>query len=650
MGGDVDGGADVASLLREAETSRRMGRLAAARDGFMRSAEAAEAAEDTEAFVTAALGLGGIWVHEQRDVVARAAVHSIWQRAGYRARAGSLERSRLAVREAAEATYEGGPVEDVMTSVEEVRSFGDPAATAEALSLLHHVQLGPRYAETRLPLADEIVTLAASAHDTLLSLMGLCWRTVDLFLLGDPRAGQSLVELTERAQAEECEALGFVADVLAAMVLARAGRFERAEAVATEACDRGARAGDPDALAYFGAMLAPLRWWQGRASEIVETVRTISTSPRLGTNDHVYVAADALLSAALGDTDSSEEALARLHGIGLDRIPHSSSWLTTQFLVAETAFLIGDSQLAAAVRDLLAPYAHLPVMPSLAVVCLGSCERALGLCAAVVGQGDAAVHHLESAIRADQRLGNRPMTALTEHSLAGILRARGRQGDGVWADELSTRAQARAGRVGLVLAPEPAWLAPGELAARTAHRPRDALLQPRAGGWRVVVDGRSTLLPNLVGFGYLAHLISHPRRHVEVLDLASGGLIRLSAGDVVADASALASYRRRVRELTDLIERPTLPPSTAEAYRAELATLTETLRSAVGLGGRSRSFPHNGERARTAVRKAIVRAVSMIGAAEPELGHHLDSSVETGTTCCYSPAPGWSVQTQVASD
>lgn len=646
----ADQAADVASLLSHAETSRRTGWLSAAREGFLRGAEAAEAAGDTEAFVTAALGIGGIWVHEQRDVVARAAVHSIWQRAAELTQSGSLERARLAVRAAAEATYEGGAVEDVMTAVEDVRLFGDPAATAEALSLLHHVQLGPRYAETRLPLADEIVALAAAAHDNLFSLMGLCWRTVDLFLLGDPRASQSLVELTERAQAEECEALGFVADVLEAMTYARAGRFEQAESAAAAAWERGTRAGDPDAPAYFGAMLAPLRWWQGRAGEIVETVRTISTSPRLGANDHVYVAADALLSSSLGDTDSAEEALARLHAIGLDRIPHSSSWLTTQFLVAETAFLAGDSQLAAEVRDLLAPYAHLPVMPSLAVVCLGSCERALGLCAAAVGQGDAAVHHLESAIRADLRLGNRPMTALTEHTLAGILRARGRQGDNVWADELSTRSAARAGRIGMVLPAMPAWLAPGELSARTAHRPRDAMLQPRAGGWRVVVDGRSTLLPNLVGFGYLSHLVAQPRRHVEALDLVSGGVIRSASAHMVADGPALASYRRRARELTELIERPGLPTATAEAYHLELDTLTEAIRAAVGLGGRTRSFPHNGERARTAVRKAIVRAVSLIEEAEPELGHHLHSSVETGATCCYSPAPGWNIQTQAGTD
>ena len=59
------------------------------------------------------------------------------------------------VRQAAEAVYQGAPVEAVVTAADRVRGFGDETATAEALSLLHHVQLGPRYAEARLALAEE---------------------------------------------------------------------------------------------------------------------------------------------------------------------------------------------------------------------------------------------------------------------------------------------------------------------------------------------------------------------------------------------------------------------------------------------------------------------------------------------------------------
>jgi tetratricopeptide (TPR) repeat protein len=609
----------------------------------MEAAKTAEVEGHPASFVSAALGVGGIWVNEHRDVVARTAVDSVWQRARSLAPAGSVEEARLVVRQAAEAVYQGAPVEAVMAGVEAVRAFGDEAATAEALSSLHHVLLSPRYAEVRLGLAEEVVRLGARAGDSLLTLMGLCWRTVDLFLLGDVRAGQSLEELRERSAADACEALCFVSDVLGAMVSARAGRFEKAEAAATKALERGVAAGDPDAPAYYGAMLAVLRWWQGREKEVIELVRTISMSPSLGFNDHVYVSADAALSAAIGDFDSSEEALARLSGIGLERLPHSSSWLTTEFLVAETAYLLGDAEVAASAGELLAPYAHLPVMPSLAVVCLGSAERALGLCAATTGRIDAAVHHLDAAIRADRRLGNRPMAVLTEHTLAAVLRAGGGQSDQTRAEQLAHRAEDRASRIGMVLPAPPAWLVGGKLASPNAGRSREASLRSCPGGFRIAVDGRATLLPDRVGFSYLVKLIIRPDLDLDVLSLASDGILRASRSDALTDERALSSYRRRTRELTTLLGRDDLEASAASRYRRELATLTNVLRSSVGLGGRARSFPDDNERARTAVRKALVRALTAIEAVEPELGLHLRTSLVTGVTCRYSPAPGWNV-------
>jgi tetratricopeptide (TPR) repeat protein len=612
----------------------------------MEAGRSAEKAEDFEAFVKAALGAGGIWVAEQRDVVARATFETLLQRAQTLAAAGSLEETCLAVRHAAEGVYQGAPVEPVVKAVERVRAFGEDAATAEALSLLHHVQLGPRYAEGRLGMAEEIVRLGARANDPFLSLMGLCWRTVDLFLIGDPRAGQSLEELRERSAVESCDALGFIADVLAAMVLARAGRLDDAEAASASAVERGTQVGDPDAPAYYGAMLAALRWWQGRGTEVIEVVRSISTSPRLGFNDHVYVAGDALLSAVLGDFDSAEEALARLVGLGLDQLPHSSSWLTTQFLVVEAAYLLGDAEVAASTRELLAPYAHLPVMPSLGVVCFGSVERSLGLCAATIGHPDAAVHHLDAAIRVDRRLGSRPMVALTERTLADVLRARGGDNDEARAEQLARHAEERAERMAMVLPSPPSWLAAHEFASRTAGRFQEASFQTSPRGWRLVTGGRTTLLPHRVGLGYLAELIVRPGQDVEVLSLASQGLLSGGLSDALADEQALDSYRRRVRELKAMIDRGNLKPSVSDRYQAELEALTAALRTSTGLGGRRRVFPDNEQRARTSVRKALVRGIDEVESVEPELGQHLRASVVTGITCRYTPTSAWKLTIQ----
>ncbi len=87
-----------------------------------------------------------------------------------------------------------------------------------------------------------------------------------------------------------------------------------------------------------------------------------------------------------------------------------------------------------------------------------------------------------------------------------------------------------------------------------------------------------------------------------------------------------------MRELDDAVE-----PARIQRLRAELDALLDELRRGTGMGGRSRDFPDAGERARTAVQKAIRRAVDDIAAAEPYIGALLRTAVTTGTACAYAP-------------
>jgi hypothetical protein len=148
-----------------------------------------------------------------------------------------------------------------------------------------------------------------------------------------------------------------------------------------------------------------------------------------------------------------------------------------------------------------------------------------------------------------------------------------------------------------------------------------------------------------VGLTYLVELIARPDREVDVVSLASEGLMGVTAADAVADPAALDSYRRRAQELRTLLQSREAKSAAAIRYQKELQALDDVLRSSTGLGGRSRSFPDTNERARTAVRKALMRAVDSIESIEPDLGHHLHASLTTGVTCRYSPSRGWSVTT-----
>ena len=71
----------------------------------------------------------------------------------------------------------------------------------------------------------------------------------------------------------------------------------------------------------------------------------------------------------------------------------------------------------------------------------------------------------------------------------------------------------------------------------------------------------------------------------------------------------------------------------------ERAWLLDQLGAATGLAGRRRTTGSSDERARVAVRKAIVAALARIAETDPWLGRHLRDRVQTGTDCRYESDP-----------
>ena len=143
-----------------------------------------------------------------------------------------------------------------------------------------------------------------------------------------------------------------------------------------------------DALAYYGGHLVTIRWLQDRSAEMVDVVEALACSPTMAQADLVHLAAAASLAADAGQLDRARATLDRLLAHGLDRVPRSSTWAMTLYAVADAAHVLGNAATAASVYRLLSPFADLPVMPSLAVVCLGSTHRPLGLAALTVGDVD----------------------------------------------------------------------------------------------------------------------------------------------------------------------------------------------------------------------------------------------------------------------
>ncbi|REH54412.1 putative ATPase [Kutzneria buriramensis] len=610
-------------LLEWANAVLASGRLAEARVLFDRAADAAQDERDPVLYAQTALGLGGIWLNERRDQLERHRMLGVQRKAlaGLSEQEVTL-RCRLELRLAAELVYSGGPVAEVIKAVDEIRLLNDDRALAEALSLCHHALLTPEHVRERLVIAQELMAVAAAAGIDILALQGLCWQTVDLFHLGDPRADRSLAELRNRADMLDCHSVRFIVAALDVMLLIRAGRLEEAEEQAGRCLALGNEVGDADAIAYYGAHLLAIRWLQGRGAELLDLAVEMANSPTLIEAEFTFRATVAHLAADAGRHDQARSALARLTVAGMDALPRSSTWLSGMLAIVESAASLGDADVARQAYDLLLPFAEQPTMPSLGVVCFGSTERTLGIAAATFGDLDRAVGHLRRAVATNQRLGNRPMTACSKADLATVLR---RQGEHRAAEELLDSAVNEATAMGMRQRAT-AWAA-GRTSRHVAMRRQDTR-------WLVGFPGREVLVDDLIGMQHLARLLAHPDVSIPAVELAHGGA-EAASDQSILDDRARAAYLARANEIAGQI--PDAEPARAEELRRELDALAAELDATTGLGGRSRSFTGPAERARTSVRKAIKRAVDVIRAVAPEVAAVLDSTISTGFQCVYTP-------------
>ena len=196
------------------------------------------------------------------------------------------------------------------------------------------------------------------------------------------------------------------------------------------------------------------------------------------------------------------------------------------------------------------------------------------------------------------------------------------------------------------------------------QRPSDdeCLFRREGEFWTVAYRGVTCRLKDMKGLGYIAHLIAQPGHRIHVLDLfaqvrGSGAAPNLTAdlhaegleivsdpGDAseVLDSRARAEYRLRLSELHAELEEAERNNDIgcAERTRNELDSLVDGLTSALGLGGRSRRFTAETERARGTVSKSIRVSLERIRRSHQELGDHLGTCIRTGYFCVYLPDPG----------
>lgn len=636
-------GPDVGRATGPASEGLRLlarGRVREARERLWVAVERAAADGDAVTLADAAVGLTGLWVHDQRETLVRARALAAQRHALAGIDPASVAAGRLRVRLAAEDAYVTGDPSRLVAELDAARLAGRLPVVADALSCLLQCLLGPHHRVMRRAAAEELVALAPATGRPLDATLGLMWRTIDLFLTGDRRAARSLHELRDRLRAEPCDAVAYVADGLDVSVALRQGQLERAEQLADRARRRGEDTGDADAHVSHAAQITAIRWAQGRLGEMLDVLDDLDESPGVPELNLGFTAGVAVAAATAGATDVARQALGSLRAPGLARIVSSSSWLVTLAATCEAAWALGDAGAAGDAYAELRPFADLPIMIASGVACFGSAHRSLGLAAWARGELDRAVGHLEAAAEAELALDHRPARAISLGHLADLLDQRAAPGDDGRAVELRAQAVDLARRLGM-----PGWVERWtDRPSRPVDGPYDPPLACRRRGslWELRMGGRVAVLRHRVGLGYLAALVDHAGTPVPVLDLVGSPFPARHGRQPMVDAAARNAVRRRVEELRADLDGTEGHADAGRAARArrELDQLTDEMARVRGHHGRARAFTDDTERARVAVQKALSRTVAAVTDVDPVIGAAIRDRLTTGAHCVFHQRPG----------
>ncbi|MEI7033890.1 ATP-binding protein [Streptomyces pratensis] len=169
--------------------------------------------------------------------------------------------------------------------------------------------------------------------------------------------------------------------------------------------------------------------------------------------------------------------------------------------------------------------------------------------------------------------------------------------------------------------------------------------------WQLCWEGVTVHVPDAKGLRDLHSLLNLPGTDVPAVRLlaAEGGSLAVAAGqfggDPVLDEEAKRRYREHLARLDSEIDRAAARGDArqVEKYDRERQALLDELRTAAGLGGRTRRLGDQAERARKTVTARIRDTLRKLETLHPALAAHLKASVATGTTCAYRPehAPHW---------
>jgi DNA-binding SARP family transcriptional activator len=434
-------------LLALADAQGRAGEGSRAKSTFLRAAELARSADQPELLARAAVSYSGRFVWD-RAVSDERLVPLLEDALAALDEADSALRVRLLSRLA--AALRGEPSRErreriCEEAVQAARRLGDPATLAYALDAAGAALHAPHTVERRLAETTEIVSLAGAVKDRERVFDGHEHAFWAAWEFGDPARRASELASMARVAEELRQPAQFWTLALGRAVLAVAeGRFAEAEELIEQAAAVGDRVQTWGASVARRLELFVLRRAQGRLEGLEQEFQEDSEFPaplvRRSVLANVYAEQERPAEAGAVVDDLMGRELSKWHV--------DEEWLSSICLLADTCDLIGATEHAGPLYDLLLPWGSLNAV-AVPEVSFDSASRPLGTLATRLGRLEDAVRHFEAALEMNERMGARPELAHTQDDYARMLRVRDGPGDQERASDLAAEAARTYRRLGM---------------------------------------------------------------------------------------------------------------------------------------------------------------------------------------------------------
>ncbi|WP_410579212.1 ATP-binding protein [Amycolatopsis sp. lyj-108] len=514
------------------------------------------------------------------------------------------------------------------------RDHEDDSALLFGLWARHDAIWGPGSAAERERLTDELVVVGRRTANPELEHYAASFKWVALLEQGDPRYFEQYQEFVALASTGRAPSSQLASRIDQSIIATLQGRFTEAEAYIQQVLSDHEGGEHP----HFGDLNQLQRWarWclEGRFDDLAGLHREIARGG--------YSYSRLLEAVTAAHREDVGEAV-RLTDLAGDAKPYprdlEALWLRCQ---AQTAAVSRDPERCEAARALLAPYSGEWLVSLYGCEISGPVDLWLGRLDLAQERWNDAVDRLRGAALSADRLRATVWATEAKSWLAAALLGRNLEGDAAAAATLLSEVDREAAAFGM-----------RQILARVARTRNSAQAPPAPAAefrrdeavWTLHFDGVTARLPDSKGLRDLHFLLGRPGSEVaavRLLDPAGGEEVvaaKSLGGDAVLDDEAKARYRTRLDELDELIDTATElgQDARAAALDRERDALLAELRSAAGLGGRTRRLGDEAERARKTVTARIRDTLRKLDEQHPALSAHLRASVTTGSSCRYAP-------------